>query len=227
MARLFFLALIFKQVFAFSQRLELVKTDTALTGNQSLATVLMFVPTSFLMINMHEIGHTALAKLSGDRSAGYYFYRRDPRCIGCNFYDHTKLSRVQNVLVPLGGVVFSQSLAQLADLSLRNVPMSPFLQRTVALTYTVSKFDMSFQVLQGVLKANRFNNIVRYGLPSGTDMVDAAFYAANGNQRKFNWITFAFVALATTDIYLSRNQIKRNWRILANKQRYRRKMSTS
>ena len=78
----------------------------------TLSTLLVFAPVTFLiMINVHEIGHTLLARALGDEDAVYYLYKQfdvDKACFGCNIYDARKLSRFANMLVTLGGVLASQ-----------------------------------------------------------------------------------------------------------------------
>ncbi len=58
--------------------------------------ILVSIPLAFLcMLNLHEIGHTVFARLSGDGEAVYYLYQRFPNggfCMGCNIYDESKLS---------------------------------------------------------------------------------------------------------------------------------------
>lgn len=205
-------------------RLEMIDLNHELSSGQKWATIAMFIPASVLMINNHEIGHTVFSRICGDRSSHYYFYHNNS--LGFNVYDHTKLSRFGNTIVPLGGVVFSQSLAQASNLALKNIPMSPFLQRTTALIYTIAKFDQSFQVLQGLLKSDKFYLIEKHNHPSGTDIVDFGYYAANGQHKKFIWINAGLVAITALDIYLSRHQIKRNWQVLFNKKKYVRNSRT-
>ena len=69
----------------------------------------------FVMINVHEIGHTVLARLLGDSRATYALYRLHPdgrlACIGCNVYHEEALSWAGNVAVALGGVLFTQGWA--------------------------------------------------------------------------------------------------------------------
>ena len=74
----------------------------------------------FVMVNVHEVGHTVFARLLGDDSAHYVLYQAQGRsaCMGCNLYDSSRLGDVANVLVNLGGVVFTQLLCWIAILLL-------------------------------------------------------------------------------------------------------------
>jgi Peptidase M50B-like len=65
------------------------------------------------MILTHEIGHTVVARLLGDRRATFVLYRRGS-CIGCNLYDSQKLSPWGNVAVSVAGVWFTALLSLLA-----------------------------------------------------------------------------------------------------------------
>ena len=107
----------------------------------------------FLMLNVHEIGHTVFARLFGDRSASYALYRLQPNgsvaCIGCNAYDESQLSFLGNAVVTLGGVLFTQGLALLLlwyGGRSRNAPCRGF----CAVLMNVCLFDAVVQVAQGL-----------------------------------------------------------------------------
>ncbi|HEY0652961.1 MAG TPA: hypothetical protein VGD65_07530 [Chryseosolibacter sp.] len=195
-----------------------VDVDDRLSAGGKTATIAMFIPASILTITHHEIGHTILARLCGDKSSTFYFYKNNS--LGFNEYDHAKLTRFGNTVVSAGGIMFSQSLAHTSDLALRTIPMSPFMQRTTAMIYVVAKFDQVFQVFQGILKSEKFYQFQRYERPSGTDMVDFSYYVSNGNHKTFLWVNVGLVTLSALDVYLCRNQIKRNWQILFNRKRF-------
>ncbi|MEM8893493.1 MAG: hypothetical protein AAGC88_02875 [Bacteroidota bacterium] len=197
-----------------------------LTPLQSTLTTLSFFPSALLMVTNHEIGHTVVARLSGDKSASFKLYGSLPSggtCFGCSFYDHTALSRFENALVPVGGFLFSQGLAFGSNTLLQNVSMLKGLQRFTALTYLLAKFDMSFQSLQGILRNNEFEAMAQTGVPSGTDVNAFAYFAANGNKVAYNWIRIGMVILSALDIYLFRKTISRNWKVLMNKGYYARR----
>src|SRR5437868_3645134 len=64
------------------------------------------------MVNVHEIGHTLVARLLGDASAHYVLYESGGHssCLGCNLYDSSKLSDNANAIVNFGGVLSTQAL---------------------------------------------------------------------------------------------------------------------
>ncbi len=77
--------------------------------------LLAFGLAAFVAVNIHEIGHTALARLFGDADAWYALYRRTATssCLGCADFDPARLSPLGQVLATLGGVIFTQLAAML------------------------------------------------------------------------------------------------------------------
>jgi hypothetical protein len=78
---------------------------------------------TFLMINIHEIGHTVAARLAGDPHANYSLYRRYPTgqfdCIGCNVYNPRVLSFWGKWWVVVAGVLATQMVAVVSLVGLR------------------------------------------------------------------------------------------------------------
>jgi len=80
-------------------------------AQKALGALLVLLLSVFLMINLHELGHTALSWVLGGHSAYYRLVEFGPRglrCIGCNHYDAAGLGYWSRVLVPLGGVLTTQ-----------------------------------------------------------------------------------------------------------------------
>ena len=70
----------------------------------------------FTMINVHELGHTLVARCCGDVSAYYRLFELRPNgswCIGCNSYHAAGLPFGCRLLVPLGGLLATQFVALL------------------------------------------------------------------------------------------------------------------
>jgi hypothetical protein len=107
----------------------------------------------FVMINVHEIGHTMLARLLGDSSAHYVLFQDQERsgCMGCNLYDSSQLGDVANVVVNFGGVIFTQLLCWTAILLLARGGPAP-LRRWLLLTAIVITWsgDVVLQLVQGL-----------------------------------------------------------------------------
>lgn len=61
----------------------------------------------FVALNIHELGHTALAWLAGDHNASYEL-RCEPAGFGCNHFDATGMSTPWKIAVTLGGVLITQ-----------------------------------------------------------------------------------------------------------------------
>lgn len=69
-----------------------------------------------VMICSHEIGHTVMAWLLGDRSARFVLIGsvRGSTCLGCNQWNSAALSSGANALVTLGGVLATALLTWVA-----------------------------------------------------------------------------------------------------------------
>jgi hypothetical protein len=129
----------------------------------------------FIMINIHEIGHTVFARLFGDTDAVYYLYRVSPNgdiaCIGCNVYDETTLSLLGNIFVTLGGVIFSQGVAVALLVAKHKVGR---IGRFCNILVIVTLFDALFQVAQGIIA----NTAQQAGL-TRVDFADFIWLVAN------------------------------------------------
>jgi hypothetical protein len=122
---------------------------------------------------VHELGHTAPARLLGDPEATFYLVRIGPGgqgvCLGCAIVDHTKLSAMGNVIVSLGGLLLTQLTAISALFLLRYLPGRTFARRLVAAVALGYAFlDVPVQVIQGLLY-----NLERHTWPTGVDLMDA------------------------------------------------------
>jgi hypothetical protein len=68
--------------------------------------IIVCVPAiTLVMIIVHEVGHTVVARVLGDGRATFTLY--SSHCIGCNLYDSQRFSPMANVAVSLGGVLFT------------------------------------------------------------------------------------------------------------------------
>jgi hypothetical protein len=78
-----------------------------------LALMLLAVACLVVMVDVHELAHTAAARLGGDRGAAYYLYRHHPGgdCLGCNVYDERRLGYGANIAVTVAGVLVTQVAA--------------------------------------------------------------------------------------------------------------------
>jgi hypothetical protein len=119
-----------------------------------LLAIILFAPVIFLvMVNIHEIGHTLLARALGDEDAVYYLYREfdtDKACFGCNIYNPRKLTAFENTLVTVAGVLSSQlvvlGLLWLWSRRTRH-PGHHYLMVTAIIIFAS---DVPFQVFRGI-----------------------------------------------------------------------------
>jgi hypothetical protein len=131
-----------------------------------LRVVLFGLAFLFVMVNVHEVGHTVFARLLGDDSAHYVLYQAqgNSACLGCNLYDSSRLGDGANVFVNLGGVAFTQLLCWTAIFLLasgqRTVVKPWMLLSAIAITWFG---DVILQLVQG-LEAS-----IPQDLPRGPD----------------------------------------------------------
>mgnify|MGYP001814582606 CR=1 FL=1 len=121
---------------------------------RKILAVIVLIPIVFLvMLNLHEIGHTIFARLFGDEDAGYYLYRtlgENQTCVGCNFYDTAKLSTIGNLVVVIGGLLFSQSVLWLLFHARHRVKWAKQYGYLLVTAMIVFASDLPFQVAQGL-----------------------------------------------------------------------------
>lgn len=126
-----------------------------------------------VMINIHEIGHVLIARISGDPTASYRLYFNGPNrsCIGCAFINYNTLTANDLIVVNAAGVVTTQLLAVLAAATLRyRSDLNKILERSLIALTGVCLLDAGYQAFQGfqtTIPPNRF--------PTDVDAADFAF----------------------------------------------------
>ena len=134
----------------------------------------------FVIVNVHELGHTVFARLLGDGSAHYVLYQEQggSTCMGCNLYDSSRLGNVANVLVNLGGVISTQLLGWSAIFLLgRGRPSIPRWMLLTAIVMTWSG-DVILQLVQGLV-ANVPQELPRGPEHSYTDYPAVVWFLRN------------------------------------------------
>jgi hypothetical protein len=103
----------------------------------------------FVFVNLHEIGHTVLARLLGDPQSVYYLVQiqGDHQCFGCNIYDPHKLVWGANLAVTAAGVIFSQASA-IGLIVLWRKAKPAWLRQALLTSVIVFLFDFPLQVFQ-------------------------------------------------------------------------------
>ncbi len=119
----------------------------------------------FVMVNLHEIGHTVLVRLLGDPDSVYYLVRIYPNggmCLGCNIYEQQKLTWAGNLLVVIGGVMSTQTAA-MAMIGFARYARLSWLRRLLFTTILVFLIDFPLQTAQafrrGVANPADFTNV--------------------------------------------------------------------
>jgi hypothetical protein len=137
----------------------------------SLLIILLIPVFLFALLIIHELGHTTAARLLGDPGAVFYLADKTEQssCIGCTYYDVSKLSSGANLIVSLAGLFAGQLVAVTALFLLQlrqagNRWLRLFLSIT-ALSFAFS--DVPWQVLQALSA-----NLGRSLWPTGADLVD-------------------------------------------------------
>ena len=128
----------------------------------------------FVMVNVHELGHTIVARLAGDPTASYHLYQRFPDggfCIGCNVYDASRLTGTAAALMALGGVFATQAVVLVSLLTHRRLPVRA--RTYVAVVGVVFFLDLVVQLVQGGLRDVT-------DPPSGVDVADFVAVAGGG-----------------------------------------------
>ena len=132
--------------------------------------VVLFLFYSAVFISIHELGHVAVMRLLGDEDAWFYLVKvdQDGRCLGCTTSGPQEVSWAGDVVIRLGGLLATQTVALTALLLLSLRPRSKWIVRTlsvVALTFAF--FDILAQVPQGL-----YYNLDKMKFETGVDLVD-------------------------------------------------------
>lgn len=137
----------------------------------SLLLILLIPVYLLVLIFIHELGHTLLARLLGDPNAVFYLYRAEEhsRCLGCTLYDISKLSWGSHLIVSIGGLFATQTIALLTLVFLRFRQFESRLPQTIfsMIAVTFVFFDVPLQMIQSLT-----SDLERSTWPTGMDLVD-------------------------------------------------------
>ncbi len=147
---------------------------------RSLVLFLYITLSFFIVINIHEIGHTVAAYLLGDLSASYSLIKiRNGKlvAIGSNEYDVYMFNRWQIILVSLAGVVTTQILAYLLAFKLAKRE-SLNLNTFSKVFFYALLFDLIFQEWQLLITKVLMRDAICYKGVCGNDFADTVWLLA-------------------------------------------------
>jgi hypothetical protein len=127
-------------------------------------------------LNVHELGHTAVARLAGDSNAMYFLFQHDPggsTCIGCNIYDEGRLSYLGNIAVTIAGVAVTQSIVLVLIIFGSRKQLSSHKRQIVLLIAFTFLLDAPLQVFQAA-----HANIASQQHLTRVDLADTIFLIA-------------------------------------------------
>jgi hypothetical protein len=120
---------------------------------------------------VHELGHTILARALGDPDSTFYLVKIDEggTCLGCNIYDHTRISKGGNLLVSLGGLLATQLAALGTLFGYTKAPQGTFVERlSIVIAVGFAFLDVPVQTIQGLVY-----DLNSQTWPTNVDPVDA------------------------------------------------------
>lgn len=194
-----------------AEPLVMVKNDKN-SVSSNFCTIGIILPAMFIMVAHHEVGHTLFARALGDSHAHIKLYKPE------SIIRTDKLSHFGKIAVPLGGVIFSEFLAEGYNYVNEYIEMPDVLHRLLAVGYLVTKIDIGLQTYQilGKHETSTFD-----GPPEDrTDFVDFTFCISNGNKRYLTLSQIGFCSIFTMDVAHSLNKFRKNWEIATGKMRY-------
>lgn len=138
----------------------------------------------FIIINIHEIGHTLVSKYLGDTHACYKlveFNNGHLTAIGKNVYNLYIFNDWQIIFISLAGVLASQVFAIFLIFIASKIKK---IKNTTLTKYLIfaSGFDLAFQELQGLFAPIQHRNLMCPRGICGNDFADAFWLIA----RKLN-----------------------------------------
>lgn len=173
--------------------------------------LLVFFPASFLWVTVHETGHLFFARLFGDDTARFSFYKNDEKgfSIGRFEYDKTKMGAWGNAAISIGGVGFSRGLAELSDIGIRKYPLPPLSQKLLSMTFILSRFDFPSYVFRNAFWAPRDH--------PQQDIEQFVFTISGDNDLARIGLYGSLLGLATLDLMLDWSRISTHFHVLRGK----------
>ncbi len=136
----------------------------------TLLILVLFPFYSALFITIHEMGHVAVMRLLGDDDAWFYLVKvdEDGQCLGCTTDSQIDYSWGGDLVLSLGGLIATQTIAISALLLLSLRPRKRWVVTFLSvIALTFSTFDLLAQVPQGL-----YHNLEAKTFRSSVDLVD-------------------------------------------------------
>ncbi|MFE2749319.1 hypothetical protein ACFXKS_30455 [Streptomyces scopuliridis] len=145
----------------------------------------------FVALNIHELGHTAVAWLAGDHNASYEL-RCEPAGFGCNHFDATGMSKPEKLAVTLGGILVTQIITWSLVLLRRRAGLRwrPVLTALVA----VFAIDPVLQFVQAALTPLPEYDLTKVDFTAGATLL--------GWSQSFSLVVFIGGALAYIAVWV-------------------------
>jgi hypothetical protein len=198
-------------VFSARAQQDTIQTHSESTGWIIASDAVLLVPSSFLVIMNHELGHFTLASVFGAQNARFGLSRAKPnggRQIGWTQWNGD-LGHFGNSSALLGGVLFSRGLAEGSDCIIRHADLPPWVQCFFSMTFIFGRFDFARYVLNDAI-------VVLSG-KRGSD-IDYFVTQIAGHDNGARFLTYtALFAVATVDLVLDWDRVVLHWNILGGK----------
>lgn len=154
--------------------------------------ILVLIVALLVMVNLHEIGHTLAARLLGDPQSHYVLYQSEGyhTCLGCNFFDASRLSEAGILVVSASGLGITQ-VGVLLLLQLHAWARRPVLRRILGASTLVFLIDLPLQVGQGVFRYTPAQHAL-----SNVDLADVIYLLVKGTQASPEAIKVVMVGAA-------------------------------
>jgi hypothetical protein len=167
------------------------------------------VPSSLLLLWVHESGHAAFALAGGAEDVRIGLYRETGKGetqLGWATWRANSLSSFGTALAHAGGVMFSRGWAEGSHALVKNVPLPGWGQRFFSMMFMMSRLDFPRYVLQDAIL-----NLIEV---RGSD-IDGLVTEIAGRYTGMRTLTYlVLLGIATVDLVFDWDRIRLHWSIL-------------
>jgi hypothetical protein len=170
------------------------------------------VPSSLLLLWVHESGHAAFALAGGAEDVRIGLYRETGKGetqLGWATWRANSLSSFGTALAHAGGVVFSRGWAEGSHALVKNVSLPGWGQRFFSMMFMMSRFDFPRYVLQDAIL-----NLIEV---KGSD-IDGLVTEIAGQRTGMRTLTYmVLLGIAAVDLVFDWDRVSLHWSILGGK----------